>query len=179
MDRDHDPLPDDLTEVADQLRAARTDPTPLELDGLWQTIRRRTAAGPSRTRGARVLRGHLVAMLLTVGLVFATGASAVIASTALSDGGSTTYSTSSWSDPKDAGYCQYEHPYSKTWSFTHDGKTITVSVTADCHEKTVCITVKKGSYEKKGCATFSRDESGWVWIKCDGKSYPVKLPDDD
>jgi hypothetical protein len=180
MNRDHDNLPEDLTEVAERLRAARTEPTPLELDGMWQTVRRRTAGGASPSRGVRVLRGHLVAMLLTVGLVFTTGASAVIASTALSGGGSTTYSTSNWSEPKDAGYCQYRPPYTKTYTlYSHYGKTVTVSITANCSTKTICLTVTKPGYAPVSkCATVDRD-AGTVTITCAGQTYTFPLPKDD
>jgi hypothetical protein len=177
MNRDHDNLPEDLTDVAERLCAARTEPTPLELDGMWQTVRRRTAGGAGRTRGVRALRGHLVAMLLTVGLVFTTGASAVIASTALSSGGSTSYSTSNWSTPKDAGYCQYRTPYTKSFTLgPYNGKTVTVTITADCYKKTICLTVKKYGYAPKtACATIDRS-TGYVTIKCDGQWYSFPLP---
>ena len=179
MDRDDTNIPEDLTEVADRLRAARTEPTPLELDGMWQTVRRRTAGGASRTRALK-LRGHLVAMLLTVGLVFTTGASAVVASTYLSSGGSTSYS-GSWSQPKDASYCQYRPPYTKTFTlYSSYSKTVTVTVTADCYKKTVCLTVKRtgsGSSSKTACATFDR-ETGYVTIKCDGQTYSFPVPKD-
>jgi hypothetical protein len=179
MDHERDTLPEDLTEVAERLRAARTEPTPLELDGMWQTVRRRTAGGPSRARGLRGVRGHLVAMMLTVGLVFATGASAVIASTALTSGGSTSYSTSNWSEPKDASYCQYRPPYTKTWSYSYYGKTLTVSITATCQSKTVCLTVSKPGYPTYSkCVTINRDTHS-ATITCGGQTYTVYLPDYD
>jgi hypothetical protein len=142
MSPQHDPDHDDLNDIAERLRAARPQPTAPELDGMWQTVRRRTAGGASQAR-VRV-RGHLMATLLTVGLVFAMGSSAVIASTALTGGSQTTYT--SYTQPKDAGFCQYNDPYTKTFTgtTTKGSSAATLTVTYDCTTKTFCIYSSKG-----------------------------------
>jgi hypothetical protein len=92
----------------------------------------------------RSLRRRLVATLLTGGLVLATGASAVLASTALTGTSSTSYN--SWTNPHDAGFCQYNDSYSKTFTgtTTRGSSAASITVTYDCKTKTVCITSTKG-----------------------------------
>ena len=134
----------------------------------------------------------LVAILLTMGLVLSLGTSAVIASTALTSGGSTTYSSSNWSDPADAGFCQYREEYSKTFTGTtwSGNSAATITVTYNCKTKTVCITSTKGisNYTVEGddkvevrnestkiCFAVDPDAST-VTVKSGTTSYTFQIP---
>jgi hypothetical protein len=76
----HEQLPEDLEGVASQLRAARTEATPLELDEL----KRRVLARVERPRRVP-LRGRLVTGLLALGLL-ASSSGAVVASVGRDEG---------------------------------------------------------------------------------------------
>jgi hypothetical protein len=81
MDQWNDPnLPDDLSRVAEHLRASRYEAGPLELDEL----KRRAMAQSARASGSRqgkglFMRSKIVSLLLVLGLALSGGAAGVIA----------------------------------------------------------------------------------------------------
>jgi hypothetical protein len=85
--RDDEHLPDDLREIADGIRESRTEPAPLQLDGLKQRARRQAER---RIGSTARWRKKLVATLLALGLMLTSGTGVVVAA----------WSTSTSTDPR-------------------------------------------------------------------------------
>jgi uncharacterized repeat protein (TIGR02543 family) len=115
-------LPEDLRDIAERLSAARVTLSPLELDDLRRRVHGRAGRPRRAPRGsfARALRGHLVAVVLTLGLVLTSGVGVVLASDSFGGHGPQPYGNV-WQDtnfhfPKFASFCQYIGK--KTWTYS-------------------------------------------------------------
>jgi hypothetical protein len=139
---DHSPLPDDLQDVDRLLREQRPHADGVQLDALWTRVQRRADATPRRSGSS--LRGRLVAIGLTLGLIGASSVGAVMASTSVSGTDSSIQTFTG--NPKDAGSCQYKDTYSKDVSTMSGGGGgggyhPKVWVSYDCKTRTICIEV--------------------------------------
>src|ERR1700689_2766289 len=122
MSQYDDHLPEDLRDIAERLPAARVTLSPLEADELRRRVHAR--AGRARRaprRGlAHVLRAHLVAVVLTLGLVLTSGVGVVFACDSLGGSGpqppGNVWQDTNWHYPKLAWFCQYIGK--KTWSYS-------------------------------------------------------------
>jgi hypothetical protein len=171
--RDDDHLPDDLHEVEDLLHAARPSLSPLEADDIQQRVARRIESKSRPQRAGRLarLRRNGIAVALTSGLILTSGASAVLATG--SSGGTWPH------EPPDSAGCQYHPSWTKTYTFTKDGNTITITVSYDCKtgKFTVTITCSKPItyYYCNGKTVTVPGTTKTTTFQLDGGSQPVTV----
>lgn len=175
-------LPSELEPVADTLRAARHEPSGLELDALHQRV---FTAGPRAPRGGG--RRSLVGSLLATAALLASGATAMVAAGQVT--GSSSYTPVEGAGQ--AGACQYAESYTGTSSKGNSNATLTMAYGC-AEQRTVCVTSTKAisnyqfvpgseKVEIRGTETYEicevvPDDATGVALKSGTTAYSFTLP---
>lgn len=177
MDHREQQRPDDVREIAARLTAARETLSPHELDDLRRRVGRRVGRGPRRGRLAR-WRTKWVAAVLATGLMLTTGAGVVIACSSIG-GGSNTYDPISFHNMRDASFCQYRGPFTRTYTIKTRHGILVVVIVWDCRHLTIHFVYGDpfswrwnggGPWSSSFDATAPNDVSG-LTVSTDGTSY--------
>jgi hypothetical protein len=152
MDRNDDRLPEDLDslrDVAEQLVQARAAFTPLELDELRGRIERRVVRAPRAKRFVNRLRLNSIAGMAALGLMLSSGAGVVIAATSFGDSQGRgdsfgnnfgrTFGDTDFHHMRDASYCQYHGPFTKTIVIHVQDGTLIITLVFDCGHLSVHV----------------------------------------